>query len=150
MVNENLDKNKQEAGQFGETYFSYYFKQRNLWITILLSFYALLDIIALILAINFTFDLLFNYFGFLMIFIGFGAIFFVALEKNYLIALIASILLGFIPAIEIISYFFIYELNYNISVLIVLALVLSVFFMILPILAVFFIKEKYLERIKDE
>lgn len=86
----------------GETYFSYYIKQRPMWISLLLSSYLLLDIIAIFVVTNYSFTKIFIYFGILMMFLAGGTLAFIYFEENFFWASLGSVILGIIPLIEII------------------------------------------------
>ena len=49
---ESDSEKKKELGE-GETYFSYYLKQKPMWISILLSMFLLLDIITIFVKISY-------------------------------------------------------------------------------------------------
>jgi len=86
----------------GETYFSYYFKQRSMWISILLSMFLLLNIITIFVITNYSFTEVFLYIGILMITLAGGALAFIYFKENYLWAFLGSLILGLMPVIEII------------------------------------------------
>ncbi|NHJ32238.1 MAG: hypothetical protein FK732_05205 [Asgard group archaeon] len=86
----------------GETYFSYYLKQRTMWISILLSMFLLLDIITIFVTTTYSFTEIFLYFGIIMLIIAGGSLAFIYLEENYFWAFLGSLVLGLMPVIEII------------------------------------------------
>jgi len=135
---ESPETNKQlENEEEPERYFDYYIKKNTMWISIFLSMYILLDIIALFLTTNFTFLEIFLYFGILMIIIGSGTLYFTWREKNYFWATMATIFLGLLTFIEIIIHLATVSLNTSSLISAILSLLVSLMFIILPILLVF-------------
>jgi hypothetical protein len=94
VENKELDK--------GESYFSYYLKQRSMWISLLVSTFLLLDIITLFMMTNYSFTEIFTYFGILMMLLAAGALTFIFFEGNFFWAFVGSLILGVMPLIEII------------------------------------------------
>lgn len=86
----------------GETYFSYYLKQRSMWISILLSMFLLLDIISIFVTTIYSFTEIFLYLGILMVVLAGGALTFIYFENNYLWAILGALILGLMPVIEVI------------------------------------------------
>lgn len=97
--NETPESNKLSEG---ETYFSYYLKQRSMWISLLLSTFLLLDIITIFVKTNYSFTEIFTYFGILMFLLAGGALTFIYFEENFFWAFLGSLILGIMPLIEII------------------------------------------------
>ena len=77
-----------------ERYFDYYIKKNTMWISIFMSMFVLLDVLAIFLTTNYTFLEIFLYFGILMILAGSGVLYFIWQEKNYFWATMASFFLG--------------------------------------------------------
>lgn len=100
-LKENKTIGSDEAGE-SETYFSYYIKQRTMWISILLSMFLILDIVSIFVITIYSFTEIFLYLGILMLVLAGGALAFIYFENNYFWALLGSLVLGLMPLIEII------------------------------------------------
>lgn len=100
-LKENKTVGSDEAGE-NETYFSYYIKQRTMWISILLSMFLILDIVSIFVITIYSFTEIFLYLGILMLVLAGGALAFIYFENNYFWALLGSLVLGLMPVVEII------------------------------------------------
>lgn len=121
----------------GETYFSYYLKQRSMWISILLSMFLLLDIISVFITTIYSFTEIFLYLGILMLVLAGGALAFIYFEENYLWAFLSSLILGIMPVIEIIIILTKALTGSDLGLAIV-SLILGLILCILPIALVYF------------
>ncbi|HUT81565.1 MAG TPA: hypothetical protein VMZ29_10220 [Candidatus Bathyarchaeia archaeon] len=126
-----------------ETYLQYYLKHYSMWISILISFYLLLDIIMLLVSIQYTFTELFLYFGILMILISAGTLAFVYFERNYFWGLLAAILIGLLTTIETIIYLAVVNMDTTSLVLAIISLICSIVMIVLPLTLV------YLKNMKE-
>lgn len=136
-MNAQESKEQIENEEESERYFDYYIKKNTMWISIFLSLYVLLDVIAIFLTTNYSFLEIFLYFGILMIIIGSCALYFIWREKNYFWATMVSIFLGLTTFIEIIIHIATVSLSTSSLIIAILSLVGSLGFIILPILLVF-------------
>ncbi len=135
-LKENETVGSDEARE-GETYFSYYIKQRSMWISILLSMYLLLDIISIFIITIYSFTEIFLYLGILMLVLAGGALAFIYFENNYLWAFLGSLILGLMPVIEIIVILTKALTGSDLGLAIV-SLILGLILCILPIVLVYF------------
>ncbi|MBK5112379.1 MAG: hypothetical protein JJE41_02020 [Candidatus Heimdallarchaeota archaeon] len=132
----------------GETYFSYYLKQRSMWISLLLSTFLLLDIITIFVKTNYSFTKIFAYFGILMLLLAGGALTFIYFEENFFWALLGSLVLGVMPLIEIIIVLTKALTNVDLG-LAILSLLIILLLCVLPVILVsirFKIKNKQSEK----
>jgi len=120
-----------------ETYFSYYLKQRSMWISILLSMFLLLNIISIFVLTIYSFTEVFLYLGILMFVLAGGALAFIYFEDNYLWAFLAAVILGLMPVIEIIVILTKALTGSDLGLAIV-SLILGLILCILPIVLVYF------------
>ena len=130
-----------------ERYFDYYIKKNTMWITIFLSLYLLLDIIAIFISTNYTFLYLFLYFGILMMVFGAGVLFFVWREKNYFWAIITALFIGLTPLIEIIIHLATVSMSTASLVMAILSLVIALALTLLPLFLVYW---RYYKELKIE
>lgn len=135
-LKESETDGSEKAGE-GVTYFSYYLKQRSMWISILLSMFLLLNIISIFVLTIYTFTDVFLYIGILMLVLAGGAHAFIYFEDNYLWAFLAAVILGLIPVIEIIV-ILTKTLTGSDLVLAIVSLILGLILCILPIVLVYF------------
>ena len=135
-LKENKTIGSDKVGE-GETYFSYYLKQRSMWISILLSMFLLLDIISVFITTIYSFTEIFLYLGILMLVLAGGALAFIYFEENYLWAFLSSLILGLMPVIEIII-ILTKALNGSDLGLAIVSLILGLILCILPIGLVYF------------
>ena len=135
-LKENKTTGSDKVGE-GETYFSYYLKQRSMWISILLSMFLLLDIISVFITTIYSFTEIFLYLGILMLVLAGGALAFIYFEENYLWAFLSSLILGLMPVIEIII-ILTKALNGSDLGLAIVSLILGLILCILPIGLVYF------------
>jgi hypothetical protein len=129
-----------------ERYFDYYIKKNTMWISIFLSLFLLLDIIAVFVSTNYTFFDIFLYFGLLMMLFAAVILYFIWREKNYFWALLASIFLGLTPLIEIIIQIARVTMSTTSLVFAILSLLIALTLAILPILLVYL---RYYREFKD-
>jgi hypothetical protein len=120
-----------------ERYFDYYIKKNTMWISIFISLFVLLDIIAIFLTTNYSFLEIFLYLGILMLLVGSGALYFIWREKNYFWATLASFFLGLTTFIEIVIHLARVSMESSSLIMAILSLVCSLGFIVLPILLVF-------------
>ncbi|NHK33014.1 MAG: hypothetical protein FK730_16825 [Asgard group archaeon] len=130
-----------------ERYFDYYIKKNTMWLSIFLSLFVLLDVIAIFLTTNYSFLEIVLYFGILMILVGSGVLYFVWREKNYFWAALASLFLGLTTFIEIIIHLSRVSMGTSSLIMAILSLLVSLGFLILPILLVFL---KYRKEFKQK
>lgn len=135
-LKENETVGSDEARE-SETYFTYYIKQRSMWISILLSMYLLLDIISIFIITIYSFTEIFLYLGILMLVLAGGALAFIYFENNYLWAFLGSLILGLMPVIEIIVILTKALTGSDLGLAIV-SLILGLILCILPIVLVYF------------
>lgn len=135
-LKENKTIGSDKVGE-GETYFSYYLKQRSMWISILLSMFLLLDIISVFITTIYSFTEIFLYLGILMLVLAGGALAFIYFEENYLWAFLSSLILGLMPVIEIIIILTKALTGSDLGLAIV-SLILGLILCILPVALVYF------------
>ncbi len=135
-LKENKTIGSDKVGE-GETYFSYYLKQRSMWISILLSMFLLLDIISVFITTIYSFTEIFLYLGILMLVLAGGALAFVYFEENYLWVFLSSLILGLMPVIEIIIILTKALTGSDLGLAIV-SLILGLILCILPVALVYF------------
>jgi hypothetical protein len=131
-----------------ERYFDYYMKKDTMIITIFLSLYLLLDIIAVFLSYNYDFTQLVLYFGVFLAIFAAASLYFVWRKKDYFWSIVAAVILGLIPFIEVIVYIA-RHLSMDIISL-ALAIVAGVIFLALMILPEFLVYYKYYKEHKAE
>ncbi|NHJ87059.1 MAG: hypothetical protein FK734_16470 [Asgard group archaeon] len=131
-----------------ETFFSYYIKQRSMWISIFISLFILLDIIALFLTTSYTISQVFLYLGILLILIGGVATFFIILEKNYFYGVLGAIIFGLATMIEIIIHISTAIIYTTDIPIVVISLMISGLFIIAPVIGIY-IFTRVMERKKS-
>ena len=121
-----------------DTYLAYYLGKRGMLISLLLSVFFMLNIIALFFPANelFTFVDIFLYFGILMILICGGTLSFIYFEGSYLWAIMGSLVEGVVPFIVLLNYIVNNDLNSTAHGLAVFSVVLSVVAIFLPFVLV--------------
>ena len=135
-LKESESDGSKKAGE-SVTYFSYYLKQRSMWISILLSMFLLLNIISIFVLTIYSFTDVFLYLGILMFVLSGGALAFIYFEDNYLWAFLAAVILGLMPVIEIIIILTKALTGSDLGLAIV-SLILGLILCILPIVLVYF------------
>ena len=126
-----------------ERFIDPYLEQRGIMFTILLSLYILLDITAIFVSATFWFYEIFLYIGLVMILFAVLTLIVIIKEENLVWAIIAGILMGLAPVIEIIIHLATVN-TFTLDLLItILALILALFYTFTPFLSVYlFMKNK--------
>ena len=142
-----IDKNNKETKkkvnvEKRKEFRSYYLQQRKTILSILISMYVILNVIALMLTTNYYFVDIFLYVGIIMLLISSGIVTTIVYEGNYLWALLSSIFIGLVPTIEFIIGFIIAKLEGVNLVLAILSLILSVLLIFIPSILVYIISNK--------
>ena len=99
---DNNETKKKIRVEKREEFRSYYLQQRKIILSILISIYVFLNVIALVLTTYYYFVQIFLYIGIIMLLIIAGIIITIVYEGNYLWAFLSSIIIGLIPTIEFI------------------------------------------------
>ncbi|MCF2143649.1 MAG: hypothetical protein K9W42_08115 [Candidatus Heimdallarchaeota archaeon] len=119
-----------------ETYLQYYLRKYSMWESILLSMFVILNIIPLFLIRNFSFIELFYYFIILLILLTIGIDILIWFDMNALRAIVAAIITGLVPTIELVIFLAQKNQKGTILALAIISLLLAISQMILPILLV--------------
>ncbi|MHA1557557.1 MAG: hypothetical protein ACTSPM_11565, partial [Candidatus Heimdallarchaeota archaeon] len=121
-----------------EEFRSYYLQQRKVILSILISIYVFLNVIALVLTTYYYFVQIFLYIGIIMLLIITGIIITIVYERNYLWAFLSSIIIGLIPTIEFIIGLAIAKLEGVNLILVIISLILSLFLIFVPSVLVYY------------
>ncbi len=121
---------------------TYYLRQRKVILSILISMYAVLNIIASILTTYYNFVSIVLYVGIIMIVIISGIIITIVYENNYLWAVLGSIIIGVIPTIEIIIGLAIANLEGVNLIFVVISLIFSLCLIFVPTFLVHYKSKK--------
>ena len=119
-----------------ETYLQYYLRKYSMWESILLSMFVILNIIPLFLIRNFSFIELFYYFIILLILLTIGIDILIWFDMNALRALVAAIITGLVPTIELVIFLAQNSQKGTPLALAIISLLLAISQMILPIFLV--------------
>jgi hypothetical protein len=132
----------------GELYIAYYIRQREIWFPMLLSFYILLNVIALIISYSYPFDQIFASQGVFMLLLSIEVIIVVVLERNYLWALLSSLIIGLMPIIELIIFLVQKSHSSKALGLLIFSLVFCTMMLFLPYLGIYYFERQ--EKNKPE
>lgn len=130
---ENTEEEKEEE----ETYLSYYLKQKRNWFSLTMALFILLNIIAIFLTTNYLLDSIFLYLGILMIIIAGASLFFITWAENYFWALLASIIYGLMPIIELSIHFATVQVKGRSLACGIISMIIAVVFVFLPFVLIF-------------
>jgi len=128
----NIESKKMIKLEERKEYLSYYLQQRKVILSILISMYVVLNVIASILTTYYHFVSIFLYIGLIMLVIISGIIVTIVYEGDYFIAFLSSIVIGVIPTIELIIGLAIANLYGVNLILVVISLILSVCLIFVP------------------
>ncbi|MBD3189208.1 MAG: hypothetical protein GF308_01115 [Candidatus Heimdallarchaeota archaeon] len=140
LEEESSPKNQDEEGkekEEEETYLSYYLKQKRNWFSLLIGLFILLNLLALFLTTNYLLDAIFLYLGILMIIVAGASLFFIAWAENYLWALLASLIYGIMPIIELSIHLATVQVKGASLVFGILSMIIAVGFVFLPFILIF-------------
>ena len=145
-----LDSKKLERKEKRKDFLSYYFQQKKIIWSILLSMYIVMNIIAVILTTYYYFVTILLYNGILMLILTAGIITLVVLERDYFWAFLSSIVLGLVPAIELIVGLAIAPLDTLNLAFVIVFLIISVGLIFVPSGLVYHLLKKENEDMKEE
>ncbi|MHA1155735.1 MAG: hypothetical protein ACTSQK_06460 [Candidatus Heimdallarchaeota archaeon] len=148
--NDNETKKKIKVEKRQE-FRSYYLQQRKVILSILISIYVFLNVIALVLTTYYYFVQIFLYVGIIMLLIIAGIIIIIVYEGNYLWAFLSSIIIGLIPTIEFIVGLAIAKLEGVNLILVIISLILSLFLIFVPSFLVYYnLKKRQIANEKEQ
>lgn len=139
--NDNETKKKIKVEKRKE-FSSYYLQQRKVILSILISIYVFLNVIALVLTTYYYFVQIFLYVGIIMLIIITGIIIIIVYEGNYLWAFLSSIIIGLIPTIEFIIGLAIAKLEGANLILVIISLILSLVLIFVPSVLIYYKAKK--------
>lgn len=130
---------------------SYYLQQRKVILSILISMYVVLNVIALMLTTYYYFVSIFLYVGIIMLVIISGIIVTIVYEGNYFWAFLSSIIIGLIPTIEFIIGLVIAKLEGVNLALVIISLIFSICLIFVPSVLVHYISKKSkIDKMKEQ
>ena len=148
--NDNETKKKIKVEKRKE-FRSYYLQQRKVILSILISIYVFLNVIALVLTTYYYFVQIFLYIGIIMLLIITGIIITIVYEGNYLWAFLSSIIIGLIPTIEFIIGLAIAKLEGVNLILVIISLILSLVLIFLPSVLIYYnTKKSQIDKEKEQ
>ncbi len=148
--NDNETKKKIKVEKRKE-FRSYYLQQRKVILSILISIYVFLNVIALVLTTYYYFVQIFLYIGIIMLLIITGIIITIVYERNYLWAFLSSIIIGLIPTIEFIIGLAIAKLEGVNLILVIISLILSLVLIFVPSVLIYYnTKKSQIDKEKEQ
>ncbi len=139
---DNNETKKKIKVEKREEFRSYYLQQRKVILSILISIYVFLNVIALVLTTYYYFVQIFLYIGIIMLLIITGIIITIVYEGNYLWAFLSSIIIGLIPTIEFIIGLAIAKLEGVNLILVIFSLILSLVLIFVPSVLIYYKAKK--------
>ena len=139
---DNNETKKKIKVEKREEFRSYYLQQRKIILSILISIYVFLNVIALVLTTYYYFVQIFLYIGIIMLLIIAGIIITIVYEGNYLWAFLSSIIIGLIPTIEFIIGLAIAKLEGVNLILVIISLILSLVLIFVPSVLIYYKAKK--------
>ncbi|KAF5435252.1 hypothetical protein C5S36_03515 [Candidatus Methanophagaceae archaeon] len=130
---------------------AYYSQQRKVILSILISMYIVLNIIASILTTYYYFVNIVLYIGIIMLVIISGIIVTIVYENNYFWAFLSSIIIGVIPTIEIVIGLAVAKLEGINLILVIISLIFSVCLIFIPTVLVHYkLKRSKTNKLKEQ